>query len=382
MGFAATRTPFIHGCKVPGVLNNQTDWAGLVQNFDPKNPLQWEEWVGDDGKRTDTITQGELLGTLQGFVMNPDLLTAALVYFLGVSWCDYTNPDFPVLKRVLPAPHPQIMNSFARRVEIRGWKYKDKVPAPVQPPPAGPGQRLPYARYNRYFLTVDFGSVDYDVLPDGTIDPTTGLPLSEWRRFVSVDPEDDSEIVIVSGGCYEYTNPGAAGFPAGTPAVIQGPRFQRVVERTGLTIRAHNLPYDLLFDPFNIPRKLMRAKGKVNGDGDGVFFGQNDQTMLLMGFKPRKFPASVPNQTWTVMQFGVDVDFRFSYQEPVKGVPSETLAGWNIVPGLSTRWDAGYYSVRTPVVPPATVGDPIYSMCNMSSLLTHWKINDLNVRTP
>jgi len=357
---------------MPGVLHNMTDWAGLVQQFDPKDKLQWQEWVGDEGKRTDTITPGEILNTIQGFVMNPDSLTAALVYFLGVSWVDYSGA-VPILKRILPAPHPQIANSFARRVEIRGWKYKDKVLAalpPPQPPNPAPDKRLPYARYDRYFLTVDFGSVDYDVLPDGWLNPDQ-TPINEWQRFVSIDPDDGGEIVTVAGGCYKYLNPGSTGFPDKTPAVIQGPRFQRVIERTDLTIRAHNLPYDFLFDPYNIPRKLMKAKGRVNGDGDGAFLGFNNQTMLLLGFKPRKFPASVPNQTWTVMQFGVDVDFRFSYQEPRKAISTETQAGWLLVPGYSVRWEDGWFGVTTDGTP---TGNPLYSSVRMLNLLTHWSI--------
>lgn len=356
---------------MPGVLNNQlggADWGSFANQFNPNNRAQWEEWVGDEGKRTDTITQGEILNTYQGFVLDPDLLVPALVYFLGASWVDYTNPQAPILRRSLPAAHPQIMNSFARRVEIRGWKYKDKVFAPLPPPPGG--RQLPYARYNRYFLTIDFGSVDYNVLPDGSVAPD-GTPINEWQRFVSIDPDDDSEIVVVAGGCYKYKNPGSAGFPDATPAVIQGPRFQRVVERTKLVVRAHNLPYDFIFNQNNIPFKLMKAKGRVNGDGDGSFLGFNNQTMLLTGWKPRKFPASVPNQSWTVMQFGIDIDFTFSYQEPVKAISTEPLAGWNLIPGIKLRWEDGWYGVTTDGT---SSGSPIYSSVRMLNLLTHWSI--------
>ena len=366
---------------MPGVINNEaegTDWTIVRAFFNPNDPNQWNEWVGDEGRRTDTITQGEQLNTLQGFVMDPGLLIPALVYFLGVSWVDYTNPSLPVLKRLLPAAHPQIANSFARRVEIRGWKYKDRVPAPRQQP-AG-AQQMPYARYNRYFLSIDFGSVDYAVLPDGTLN-ASGQVISEWERFVSIEPDDDTELAVVPGAFYKYKDPGVSGGPAtGTPNVVQAAQFMRVIERQKLTIRVHNLPYDFLFDNYNVARKLMKAKGRVNGDGfdsagNPAFLGFNDQTMLLLGYKLHKFPASVPNQDWTVMQFGVDVDFVFSYQEPVKALLTEPLAGWNLVPGFKgTRWEDGWFGVTTDGT---SSGKSIYSSVRMLNLLTHWKINNI-----
>src|SRR5438445_142137 len=112
---------------MPGVLTNQQNWVEFAGQFNPRNRLQWEEYVGNDGKRTDTITLGENLLTIQGYVLANDWILPALVYWLGVSYVDYTTPGNPILKRVLPAPHPEINNCYAKRVEIRGWKYKDKI---------------------------------------------------------------------------------------------------------------------------------------------------------------------------------------------------------------------------------------------------------------
>lgn len=359
---------------MPGTLRQlPANWADYVGQFNPNNRAQWAEYVGDDGKRTDTMTLGENLSTLQGFVLSHDWLYPALVYWLGVSWVDYTVPATPVLKRVLPAPHPETNNIFAKRVEIRGWKYKDRVVninAPNQP-----DARIPYARYEKYLLTVDFGSVDYAVLPDGTTDPATGQPITEWQRFVSVEPSDSTLIAVVNGGGWLIKNPGSVGFPNGTPDNIMGPRFNRVVERTDLKITAHNLPYDFIFDDFNIPRKLMKGKGRVNAEVAGGFLGFNDQTMLLESFKVRKYPAAVPNATWTVMQFGVDLELNFSYQEPTKAISTETQAGWNLTPGSKgIRWEDGWYGREF-----GTVGSGItlYSSVRMLNLLTHWSINNV-----
>lgn len=335
--------------------------------FNPANPQMWEEEVADHGRRQDTVTHGESLCTLRGYVLNREWVLPALAYWLGYSWTDYTNPSAPKLRRKLPAPHPESTQLFANRVQVMGWKYKRKINLPALPDAFG--RRQPFAEYEKYYFEVDFGMVDYDVLPDDWI-RLWGVPqpITEFERFTTILPEDETEIMTVDGGNYIY-NDGAN--PANS-VVLNGPMMRRWIERTELLVTVKNVPYDFLFDPFNIPRKLMGAKGKVNRY---PFLDFNPQTILLKSWHPIRYPQPVATQTWTVLQFGIDIQFRFSYQEPLKAVPTEELAGWNLVPKISPRWKDGWYGIQTDT---ASGSRPLYSRIRMDSLMTHWSVNDLD----
>lgn len=344
---------------MPGVL--KPEFPGMPE-FNPLNPTMWEEEVGDRGKREDTVAVGESLCTLRGYVLSHELLLPALVYWLGYSYVNY-NPfsaDYLKVRRKLPAPHPELTQLFANRIRIMGFKYKDKIRIPA-PPGELFGAKVPFARYDRYYLEIDFGMTDYAVLPDGYIN-TFGEPITEWERFTSVVPADDTEILTVDGGTYVYKS--VPGFPNLPLTMINGPLLRKVVERTELVITVRQLPYDLIFDGYNIPRRLMKAKGRVNSD---VFLGHNTQTMLLVSWKPVKYPQPVATQTWTQLQFGVDLEFRFSYQEPKKAIWNETQAGWNLYPLAGMNWDNGWFGVIS-----KQGNNPIYSSVGFTTLLNHW----------
>ena len=324
-----------------------------VNGFNPANPIMWEEYVGDEGKRQDTITHGENLCTLRGYVLDHQFVLPALVYWLGYSWVDQATLK---LKRKLPSPHPECNFLFASRVQISGWKYKDKMKANMEKPKFG--VRVPFARYEKYLFEIDFTMPMYEVLPDNFV-KANGQQITEWERFVSVDPDDETELITVDGGAYTLKG----GNFDGKPNTLHGPWMKKVVERTELTVTAHNLPYDLLFNDSNVPKRLMSYKGKVN---ESAFLGLNPQTVVLKSFRPKKYPQPVSTETWQVLQFGVDVEFKFSYQEPTKAVATETLAGWNLVPGLDNRWDKGWYGAQT------SAGDPIYTSKDFNTMLDHW----------
>lgn len=336
--------------------------------FDPRNPFMWEEETADHGRRQDTVTHGESLSTLRGYVLQRQFVLPALAYWLGYSWTDY-NQNPPKLRRKMPACHPENTQLFANRVQIMGWKYKKKINIQNPPPDSFP-PLTPFAEYERYYFEIDFGMVDYDVLPDDWIrlwgNPQ---PITEFERFTTILPEDETEIMTVDGGNYTYKD----GLNPATPVVLNGPMMRRWIERTELLVTVKNIPYDFLFDPFNIPRKLMGAKGKVNRY---AFLGFNPQTILLKSWHPIRYPQPVATQTWTVLQFGVDLQFRFSYQEPLKALgEAEELAGWNLVPKISPRWKDGWYGIQTDT---ATGNRPLYSRIRMDSLMTHWSVNDLD----
>lgn len=340
--------------------------------FDPRNPLQWEEHVDDHGDRIDTITHGESLSTIRGYVLSHDLILSALAYWLGWAYVDYGNGSAdPVMKRYLPSPHPENNQLFAKRVQIRGWKYSRKERLQALPNPIG--NRVPYGVYEKYLFEIDFEMVGYDVLPDGYIKPN-GQPINDWERFVTTETDDDTEITQVDGGQYFLRAAGSNPNLDGMQNVINGPLMKKYVERSILTVTAHQLPYDLIYNSANLPIKLMKARGKVNGDPNGYFLGTNSQTMVLLSSKQKKYVSPVATTTWTVLQFGVDIEFKFGFQEPTKAISTETQAGWNLVPGLGPNWGEGWYGAGKG----ATTGPAFYPRVDMLKLLTHWSLNDLN----
>jgi hypothetical protein len=347
---------------MPGHINNQTaSHIKAVNPFDPASPLQWEEWVGDEGKREDTVTHGECLCTLKGFVLSPDLIQGALQYWLGWSEVDYSNPANPLLVRHPPAHHPEINTLFAKRVLLRGWKYFEKKQD------FGPdgGIKVPYARYRKYFMEVDFQMPNYRVA-------TTDSIASEWERFVSIETQDETLLAVIPGGTYTYRAVGQDF--NGKPTTLAGPRMFRTVERTKYKITVWNLPYELITDSFCRPVKLGKAKGKVNKTD---FLGMPPQTFLLESTEVEKHVQPVASDSWEWPQFGCNLIINGSYQEPTKAIATETFAGWNLVPGTKAgRWQDGWYGCQD------DAGNPIYSACEMNNLITHWKKNDLAIGNP
>jgi hypothetical protein len=114
----------------------------------------------------------------------------------------------------------------------------------------------------------------------------------------------------------------------------------------------------------------MAARGKVSSTR---FLGLNPQTMLLISSKPKKYPQPLAFKTWTVTQFGVDMEFTFGYQEPTKAVATETLAGWNLWPLVGQAWADGWYGA----VSQDAAAVPLYPSKNLNALLTHWSLGDL-----
>jgi hypothetical protein len=344
------------------------EWPPDNNPFDPANRLMWEEYVQDYGPRQDTVTHGECLSTLRGYVLSHDWLLPAIGYWLGYAWVDYSVTP-PIMRRKLPAAHPELDQTFARRVAISGFSY-DKRIEPLPPNGDNPyPPKVPWARYKKYLLEIDFQMVDYKVLPDGYIitDPIVGdRVITDWDRFVSIETEDDTEMVAVEGGTYVYRG-GAA---ASQPIIVPGAQLKKYVERSILTLTAHQLPYDLVYNPFDIPIKLMQARGKVNST---LFRGCNSQTMVLLGSKQKKYPQPVATATWTVLQFGVDIEFKFGFQDPTKAVATETQAGWNLWPLVGQAWSDGWYGAQSN----DAAALPLYPSKDMNKLLTHWSDTNL-----
>lgn len=342
-------------------------WGPINPNFgrelfNPADKTCWEEVASDHGSRQDTITHGESLCTMRGYVLDHTLILSALAYWLGFSWVETPFGADPRLRRQPPAPHPETNNLFARRVIVSGWRYRDKIKVQGNAPQNE--RRLPFARHHKYLFEIDFQSVDYDVLPDDFKKPD-GTPINDWERFISVTPEDETEIIAVNAGTYQFKT----GTQANKPVNTHGPVIRKYVERTELTITARQLPYDLIFNNYNIPLKIMKCKGRVNSR---PFLGINPQCLLLKSWKPVKYPQPVGVNQWTFLQFGLDIEFKFSYQEPTKFSQTETLAGWNLLPDGDPRWEAPWHGVQT--VPG---NQPMYSSVDFYKMLTHWSINDL-----
>lgn len=350
---------------MPGVINNQTVVpVGHLRPgpvFDPTSKLQWEELVGDQGPREDIVTHGDTRLTVRGYVFGHDTVLPALRYWLGWAEVNYDAPSLPLV-RYVPAAHPELNSCFARQVTINGWRYLRKQPSQE---PVGLPVRVPYAIYDRYLFQIEFGSVDYAVRAEASIN-------SEWERFVTVKPSDGTELVAIPAGLYLYKSNAPAGFQ-GKPVTLNAPLLRHAVERTDFKVTLHNLPLDFVCNAFRVPRKLAKAKGKVNRTD---FLGFPAQTFLFMKYELEVYPMPVATESWDTARFGCNVHLFGSYQEPDKAVAGETLAGWNLAPGLDARYVAGWYGVQT------SDGKPMYSLMEMNNLLTHWSLNDLAVGYP
>jgi hypothetical protein len=349
------------------IVNSQINPPGRLRNggatFDPNDLAQWREHVLDHGPREDIITHGETRLSVKGWVLGTDSVLPALRYWLGWSEVDYAAPNNPILRRYLPAAHPELNSCFARQVTINGWRYSHKQ-VPLDPP--GLPVRVPFAKYHNYYMQIEFGSVDFAVRADASIG-------SEWERFVSITPKDATELVSIPAGIYRLVDP--AGPLSGIPANLNAPLMIHAVERLDLAIKVWNLPLDFVCNGFRFPMKLAKAKGKVNRT---EFLGMPPQTFLFRHPEIEIFPMPVATESWDTARFGCNLTIHGTYQEPVKKHADEVLAGWNLTPATDRLYNGvGWYGART-----ETTNKPMYSWCEMNNLLTHWSVNDLQVGQP
>ncbi len=351
---------------MPGQINNQTVIPpGVIRNrlvtFDPTDLTHWHEEVRDIGPREDIITHGDTKLTVPGYVMHHDLYGPAIRYWLGWSEVIYEGAPTPYLKRYVPAAHPEQNSCFAKQVTINGWKYSHKQQE--QTPPGLP-VRVPYAVYNRYLWRIEFGSVDYAVRADASIN-------SEWERFVAIKPNDATELVSIPAGNYRLMDPVGV---QSRPMTLNAPLLIHAVERSDFIVKVHHLPLDLIFNSYRVPIKLMKAKGKVNKT---EWLGYAAQTVLIQKYEWEIYPMPVQTESWDNCRFGLNLMIHCSYQEPTKKYIAEPLAGWNLAPATDRlRESTGWYGTRTPS------GKPMYSHCEFNNLITHWSINDLGIGQP
>ncbi len=322
--------------------------------FSPQNTLLWEWIAQDEAPEEDTLSTEGSVGSMAGWLKDHDSLWNAVAYFVGYSRTDYPNSSTKLI-RWLPAVHPRWPMMRCTTVSVKGLKRLGH--ADPRPPFNQLGAyRLPLPKYERYRFDVHFEQPQYNYVPDE-------IATSEWDRFITIDPADETEIITVDGGQYLYNAPTDASLNAKLVA-INSPYLKVYAQRSGLIVTAYQVPMDFIMDFYGLPLHFMAAKGKVNST---TFLGRPPQTMLLQNYEIIKRAQPIATSQFSTLLFGCTVKMHFGFTDPDRAEVSETRRGWNLVPairGTGTKW-YGVYNRYDPT-------QNLYPEYDMNKLLQHW----------
>jgi hypothetical protein len=292
---------------------------------------------------------------------------AAMAFFLGV---EYLGQDY-LLHRTLPFPHPLYSYLFCTRIaQKQSVKFKAREPGTLSGGISSGGLPVPYSRYDRVQLSLEFSQPPYRVLSDeavtGTVQiwnqslspPTTNLVLArrEWLRWCEIYPEPYADFNEIEGASFAYAE-GPAGNPKGN-SLKGGIGLSN--SKLGVTVKWRQVPHNYIFertDPLEpgVPWNLLAGINKVNDFG---FMGYPAGTLLADA--PKLEPYVSPVQIGPAPLPVYDVTFTWKFMDPPKGVrdsPAGTspYRGWE----LEQYWpdQKWYFATRTPLSG-TPAGDP------------------------
>lgn len=320
--------------------------------FNPRDVDVWEWIVDDNAPDEDEFSFESGTAFMSGWLYDHDALWDALAYFVGMSTVnqDSTNK----LDRWLPAVHPRWPMMRCKSVSVKGQEFDGTVN------PIGQ-QNIPFLtlpKYARYRFDVQFELLQYDCKADADV-------TSEWERFLTVDPSDEGETIVVDGGQYRVKAPSVPTL-FGIPLTINGPYMKTFAQRSGLIVRAYGIPANFVMNTYNIAEHFLAARGKVNSS---TFLGLPAQTVLFQRWGIQKRAQPIATEQVDSLLFGVNVEMHFGYTDPTRAEATETLRGWNVVPvvGGTNKW----YGIEVAAGYPGA-GDPLYPGYDMNKLLQLW----------
>lgn len=332
-----------------GILTNlgPTDILSDPDAFDPLDKDAWE-WITDDiAPEEDTFSESGGSAFAAGWLKKHELLFHALSYFIGFS--QLNGASTTRVTRHLPAAHPRWPFMRCTQVSVKGHEFAGQE-TPLRGHLA-PDRGLRNPVYTRYRFDCAFEAPQMDMRADSE-------SASEWDRFITVDAQDMGEVITVDGGQYKYYNAPGMAF-SNQPAVIQGPALRAYAQRQGLLVTSYGLPANFILDENSIASHFLAAKGKVNS---ATFLGKAPGTMLLLDYKITKRAHPIATRNIDELSFGVKVEMQFGFTDPPRGEPTETLRGWQLVPGIRGFHQA-WYGVKT------DAGDTLYDTYDMHKLL-------------
>lgn len=337
---------------MPGIINNNMAGAIIAhpQNFNPRDLDQWEWIVGDEAPDEDTMSTDQGVATMSGYFY-PDhaFLWDAVAFMVGYSKVNFNN-QFK-LDRWLPAVHPRWPMMRCTTVSVKGVEFDGTVD-PIEPRPL---RYLTLPKYERYRFDCHFEQPQFNYLDNGQCD-------TEWERYLTVDPTDESEFVVVDGGRFIYSAPNQ-NFD-GTP--FNGPAWRVRVERSGLMVTAYGIPADFIMNTFSIPVHFLAAKNKVNSTD---FLGLPAGTMLLQDYKITKRAQPIATNSVNALLFGCTVEMHFGYTDPARGHTGSSLRGWNLFPPPAGYNSANWWPAQTH----SDFGSKSqYDVYDHNKLLQHW----------
>lgn len=263
------------------------------------------------------------------------------------------------LARQLPMRHPDWVWLYAINVtSLRGIDWRGKVADEGNNPLTQAGS---YSEYGLARITINFGTLPYDVFADGETD--------EWDRFVIKTSKPASEMVSMDRGAYAFIDG-----PPGTKGATFKGQMNRRVSRSTVVWQWINVPTDLIFNADLSATNIEAGLGRINDD---FFAGSMKGTMLLDSVEFVPVMASVdprvlgmaPGQTprmWNVM-------FYFKVIKPPYDPSSEFFDsyeqygyGHNLAPDITHPEGYWYPIVSAPTAtvlpnpPSITYGPPPY----------------------
>ena len=320
----------------------------LPDQFSPFDTNQFDWIVGDEAPDEDTMSQESGVAFMAGYLLDHDALYHALAYFVGYSKTITGVQTY--VNRWNPAVHPRWPFMRCDSVSVKGIDFNGRE---VNMGGIGRSQ-LPLPVYERYRFDISFRQFEYDHKEDNDI-------ASEWERSLTVDPSDEGETILVDGGQYVYKSPTYTTLD-GKPVTINGAYLKTFAQRSGLTVRSYGLPHNFLMNEYNIATKFLQARGHVNST---TFLGQPAGTMLLQRWGVSKKAQPIATKAVNALTFGCVAEMHFGFTDPDRAEASETLRGWQLVPGIGTK---NWYGVQghpdTPIA-----GDSLYPEFDMNQLL-------------
>lgn len=353
---------------MPGVIRANIPGPQVAADFNPYDTSVWRWDVGrTESPGEGVITTGDATVTMVGYLIDPSLLLATQAYFLGYSYVDGTT-----LKRSVPAFCPESPWLLCTQFSYKGIKYTGDQGYPWDGFPGA----LPLPGYTYYHCTVTFTAVDYLALPD---DDLAGRP--ESARFLSIVPDDETELIAVDGGQYVYrstrvqdkfaTALGAA-TPKGINYIVKGASLRVHANRTGLLVTWKDVAEDYVADEFTRMVAFEKSKGRIN---QTTFLNRPPGTMLLETFRVTKRPAVLATTIFDQQKFLLTIEMRFKFTDPDRGDPAEPVQGWNLAPGPRGNSAKGWFyawNFNTDETGHNDDSVGIYDDYEMNNIFKHW----------
>jgi hypothetical protein len=324
--------------------------AADISNFSGDFSIaDWNEAFSIASPNRYSITRADSDVSLVG-VIEWAKLKSAVQYLLGFSYVDTRTKK---LTRVLPNFHPYFP-----------WLYCSSI-SDIEPKGMGDGRTDPdfaeqftYGAYDKVYITANYTTPKYDILPDSSPDLDETLDdCGEYRRYTEWTSEPYSELLTMEGGQLLYNAPGYA--IDGKPVIGSAPRVK--LKKVKLKCIWREVPCDFVCNSLGIPTKLLDVQKCVNKYD---FMGFSAGTLLCESVELDKYAMPVATDTLDRQIFYYDVTFDFIYFNPeIDPAAAFTERGWNLMPAQN-----GYFfPVRYPLIFGAAIRANVYTPYDFSA---------------